>query len=317
MKIKISDDTIYKICNKLNYLKKPESIAEFDFYLSMLLNKLEEHSNFFDICETLGITPWGKLSKSAIIYCLKNPSKGTFENCLLNKIKSVPIKEYVFEEDLGIEINLKEIKNGKIRFSIKARDSEYAKNKFKELKTLYLSLIYLFYFSGKVKKLDFSFSYLEGEKIELSEAKVRTIAKLIDKIESKRESLKKLLKNSLSNYALAISEKNVKISFLLFWISLETLVKSGKLMRNEDIVARIEKLYSKKELFDSLRHMYIKRNKLVHSFDINISIDERNLMKSISETIILFTLLNLYRLDNLDDLSSIYSVHPNSNVQKN
>jgi len=113
-----------------------------------------------------------------------------------------------------------------------------------------------------------------------------TILKLLSKQETK---IKELTEDSLKLYLEAITEKQLEISFLKFWIVTERILKQGGKRNDASILNTLKKIIKEKHLRRMIDGLYRKRNDLVHEFKINmISQQDRNLAKAIAESTLLF-----------------------------
>ena len=125
---------------------------------------------------------------------------------------------------------------------------------------------------------------------------------VLDNLSKQDKRIREVSEDSLKLYFWAISEKQLELSFLKFWIVTERILKQGK-RTDEWIRNFLEKWIKDKHLKRMAGVLHDKRNDLTHEFRADyISEPDRELAKDIAESMILF-LINLpFKIDNLQDL---------------
>jgi len=148
--------------------------------------------------------------------------------------------------------------------------------------------------------------------IDLSQTDLDFIVKTIlvfQDIRSKK--VYSLLIEVYGYYYDALKTSSYSMSFLKFWNIIERIFLNQAGITQEEIIARLKSTYpdtepTKKDLEDIIDLLIQKRNKLVHESEDTITSDDRDLMKSMVEHVIL-TLLNLrLEFDNIGMLLFFY-----------
>ena len=126
---------------------------------------------------------------------------------------------------------------------------------------------------------------------------------ILDLLAKQDKNLKEISEDSLKLYLEAISEKQLEISFLKFWIITERILKQGGKINDISLLNVLKKIIKEKHLKRMIDGLYKKRNNLVHEFRINyISQQDRNLAKSISESVVLFLIDPPTKINNVQEL---------------
>ncbi len=264
------DESIKSLISRIRNAKSygPKRIAEIDMLLSLLLFHLEEKSNYFSLCKAVHISPYGFESKKL----------------LLNSINKN------FKEE--VEKNFNKL----MKRNLDNHEDELKEEKLKAAVSAFIKFI------GKIKR-DYihNSSYIkEKEELELTKEELEKVSTILTLLSRKNKKLFELLQNAFFLYYDALKEKDNAFSFLRFWIVVEMLIKAGGKLSNEEILKRASKIYNK-ELYGSLKLLYKKRNRIVHSC-VFVSQDERNLLKSMAETILSFAISMLKKINSLEDL---------------
>ncbi len=155
-------------------------------------------------------------------------------------------------------------------------------------------------FRGKIKKNFVREEAYINKKIELSKEEEKLSRKIFELVNKAENDLKSLISDAFLTYYDALREKDNAFSFFRFWIVVEMLIKAKQKLSNKEVLRRASLIYNK-ELYGTLDLLSEKRNKISHS-RVYVSQDERNLMKSIAETVILFVLSKLKKVRNLKGL---------------
>ncbi|UTB33418.1 MAG: HEPN domain-containing protein [Methanobacterium sp. ERen5] len=127
-----------------------------------------------------------------------------------------------------------------------------------------------------------------------------------------KKSLLKNLKEFLRLYYLACSEKSLHYSFLHFWLLAETIIKNingGGRIKGEEILSIMGKILKnhvnlsiEKFVENRIKYLYQKRNNLVHEGKLEvISREDRDLTKTIADSVLIFYINNLARLNNISE----------------
>jgi hypothetical protein len=126
---------------------------------------------------------------------------------------------------------------------------------------------------------------------------------ILDLLSKQEPKIKEISEDSLKLYLEAITEKQLEISFLKFWIITERILKQGGNRNDTSILYILKKLIKEKHLKRMIDGLYKKRNDLVHEFKINmISQQDRNLAKAIAESTLLFLIDPPTKINNLQEL---------------
>jgi hypothetical protein len=129
---------------------------------------------------------------------------------------------------------------------------------------------------------------------------------ILDLLEKQDKKILEISEDSLKLYLEAISEKQLEISFLKFWIITERVLKQGGKRNDISLLNVLKKIIKEKHLKRMIDGLYRKRNDLVHEFRINyISQQDRNLAKAISESVILFLIDPPTKINNVQDLRTV------------
>ena len=280
------DDSIKKLISKIRKVKSSgiKNIAERDMLISILLFNLEEKSNYFSLCKSVLISPYGIISKKLLL----NAVEGNFVEEVEKGLKKIEKKERVHMKSPSY-------------YSF-TRDLSYISERNKKKQEFFKGVFAFVKFVRKIKRNYISDSaYIENEKeIKLTKEEQQKVSKIINLILMKDKKVSELIEEAFILYYAALKEKDNAFSFLRFWIVIEMLIKSGSKLNNEEIIKRATSIYNN-DLYGSLKLLYKKRNKIVHSY-VFVSQDERNLLKSIAETTIAFVLSNLKGIKNLEDV---------------
>lgn len=131
----------------------------------------------------------------------------------------------------------------------------------------------------------------------------KTLKSILDLISKQEKRILEISEDSLKLYLEAISEKQLEISFLKFWIITEKILKQGSKRNDLYLLNVLRKIIRDKNLKIMVDDLYKKRNDLVHEFKINfISQQDRNLAKAISESTLLFLIDPPIKINNVQDL---------------
>jgi len=131
----------------------------------------------------------------------------------------------------------------------------------------------------------------------------KRLKSILDLINKQEKRILEISEDSLKLYLEAISEKQLEISFLKFWIITERILKQGGKRKDLSLLNVLRKIIRDKHLKRMVDGLYKKRNDLVHEFKINyISQQDRNLAKAISESTLLFLIDPPTKINNVQDL---------------
>jgi len=132
---------------------------------------------------------------------------------------------------------------------------------------------------------------------------------ILNAISKQHNKLKKLSKESLKLYFEAMTEKNLEISFLKFWVLIEKILKQGGKITDKSLIKMIKYIIIKqKHLEPVVDSLYKKRNDLVHEFKTDyISQFDRNLTKVIAESNILLLLNPPIKINNIEEFKILLS----------
>lgn len=125
--------------------------------------------------------------------------------------------------------------------------------------------------------------------------------------DTKNEYLLNLMRRLFLLYYKASSEDSIDFSFLKFWIISETIIKGDGKARNDLEVKSIMKSVIDDEILQKrIDFLDKKRNHMVHKGEI-ISADERDLIKLISDALLVETILGMSKLNNKKEFSKFIS----------
>lgn len=134
-------------------------------------------------------------------------------------------------------------------------------------------------------------------------------------MDKNEKNINNFLEDILILYFKAITENDLDICFLKFWIIIERIIK---ISHNKKINFRDElnKIFKKSYFEDHINELYDKRNAFVHEFKSNyISQSDKNLSKLIAENLILDFFDENASIDNYEDLRKrIYKENKNIEV---
>lgn len=174
-----------------------------------------------------------------------------------------------------------------------------------------LPLVYVLE-NDECKVILFTFYEKLSRPEDLSLRELNLIAETILIIQdTKSKKLYSILIVVFSYYYDALITSSYSISFLKFWNIIERLFLNEAGTTLDEIIKRLKSTYpdsepTKKDLEAIIDILYKKRNKFVHESKDNIRSDDRDLMKSMVEHVIL-TLLNLrLEFDNIGMLDFFY-----------
>jgi len=126
---------------------------------------------------------------------------------------------------------------------------------------------------------------------------------ILNLLAKQNKKIREISEESLKLYLEAISEKQLEISFLKFWIITERILKLGGKRNDTSLINVLKKIIKEKHLKRIVDSLYKKRNDLVHEFKINyISQQDRNLAKAIAESTILFLIDPPTNIKNIQEL---------------
>jgi hypothetical protein len=116
--------------------------------------------------------------------------------------------------------------------------------------------------------------------------------------ETESQYILNLLKKLFSFYFSASSEDTINFSFLKFWITSETIIKGGGKGRDDSEVKSIMQSVIDDEILQKrIDFLHKKRDHLVHKGQ-PVTADERDLIKLITDALIVKTLLAMSKLNN-------------------
>jgi len=125
---------------------------------------------------------------------------------------------------------------------------------------------------------------------------------ILDLLSKQDKKIKEISEDSLKLYLEAITEKQLELSFLKFWIITERIIKQGGKRKDDSLILILKKIIKEKHLKRMIDSLYRKRNDMVHEFKINyISQQDRNLAKAIAEQTILFLIDPPTKIKNLEE----------------
>ena len=138
-------------------------------------------------------------------------------------------------------------------------------------------------------------------------------------IDIKRNKVLKEFKNIFKYYYLANNEKDLSNSFIKFWSLNERVFKKIYGKRKDDVlINNIEKLlnfYSKNKFFKyKLKIIRKKRNKLVHENISEITQEDRNFVKHISDILIYFLMDHCNKIKSFQDYGLILDNYKKNNI---
>ena len=128
------------------------------------------------------------------------------------------------------------------------------------------------------------------------------IINFIKTINKNEKNINSFLEDILILYFKAITENDLDICFLKFWIIIEKIIK---ISHNKKINLRdeLKKIFKGTYFENYINELYDKRNDFVHEFKSDyISQSDRNLSKLIAETLILNFFDEKASINNYDDL---------------
>ena len=129
---------------------------------------------------------------------------------------------------------------------------------------------------------------------------------ILDLLAKQDKKVKKVSEDSLKLYFEAVTEKQLEISFLKFWIITERILKQGGKRNDTSLLNILRKIIRDKHLKRMVDILYKKRNDLVHEFEVNfISQQDRNLAKAIAESTMLFLIDPPTKIKNLQELKTL------------
>jgi len=176
-----------------------------------------------------------------------------------------------------------------------------------KLSKLSLSKVLIFEKTELINFADFNEQIVSFE--EIDEDNIGTFSEILESYNNiKYPSIVEILESALTSYYEASIDEYMAYSFLKYWICIEfCLLKSEGITENE-IIKRLKSMVIPEDEYLKFRldWLYKKRNNLVHKLDMNISQNERNLAKSISEALINFLLSNGNRFSNKNELNLFY-----------
>jgi len=136
-----------------------------------------------------------------------------------------------------------------------------------------------------------------------SDGNYKRLKAILDLFGKQDKKILEISEDSLKLYLEAISEKQLEISFLKFWIITERILKQGGKRNDISLLNVLKKIIKEKHLKRMVDSLYKKRNDLVHEFKVNyISQQDRNLAKAISESVVLFLIDPPTKINNVQDL---------------
>jgi len=101
---------------------------------------------------------------------------------------------------------------------------------------------------------------------------------------------KKILEKSKDYFRIyyeGITEGQVEMAFLKFWILSEKIYKGGEMINDEKIIILLKKLVGAKYTKERIRVLYKKRNSIVHEMNCKeITEGDRNLSKALGESLL-------------------------------
>jgi hypothetical protein len=113
------------------------------------------------------------------------------------------------------------------------------------------------------------------------------ILSLLNILKGQNDCLRDFSKELLKLYLNSITEKQVEISFLKFWVISEKILKSAGSI-NDDKILQILKKLMRKSSERRIKILYQKRNDMVHEFKIDrITQEDRNLSKVLSDSLMM------------------------------
>ncbi|MBS3053079.1 MAG: hypothetical protein J4469_01125 [Candidatus Aenigmarchaeota archaeon] len=134
------------------------------------------------------------------------------------------------------------------------------------------------------------------------------VIQILDGFRRSSNDIHKILEKALGLYYEAITEKDLDMSFLKFWVVSEIILRYSGKRKGKDLISLLEKIIIDKHLRKTVDLLYYKRNKLVHEFDTGyISQPNRNLSKMISEELIMLLLDPPFKIKNKEELKIFLS----------
>jgi hypothetical protein len=131
----------------------------------------------------------------------------------------------------------------------------------------------------------------------------KNIINTLKLLSKQNPKIKQMSEEALKLYFEAITEKQLEMSFLKFWIITERILKQGGKRDDESLLFILKKIIKEKHLERSVEGLYKKRNKLVHEFRTDfISQQDRNLSKAIAESTTLFIIDPPAKIKNIQEL---------------
>ncbi len=127
--------------------------------------------------------------------------------------------------------------------------------------------------------------------------------KILNLLANQTPKIRSITESKLKLYLDAVTEKQLEISFLKFWVIIESTIKLKNKKRGAVVVSSLKKLLAEKELEPLIDSLYAKRNLLVHEFEADyISQQDRSLVKIFVDKIMLFLIDQPIKLRNPQEL---------------
>lgn len=179
--------------------------------------------------------------------------------------------------------------------------------RIKKLSNLSLTKVLIFEEGKFVISADYNEQITAFEKIEeLDIDNLLTSLDHYNKIDS--DSIKGVLRDALNSYYEASTEQDLVYSFFKYWVCIELCLLKTKNVTEKEILNRLKSIILSEDKYLKLRveKLYDIRNKFVHELKMQVSQFDRNLSKSISESLIEFLLYNSNKFSNKNELNLFY-----------
>jgi hypothetical protein len=129
---------------------------------------------------------------------------------------------------------------------------------------------------------------------------------LLQCVAEQNGSVRAMTEKCFSLYFEAVVEGDVELSFLKFWIVIETLLKIGGKRTDDNMKSILKKIIKNPILKQRVDGVYKKRNSLVHNFDVHyISQTDRNIAKSLVDSLLTSFVDPVVPFKNIDDFRKI------------
>jgi len=123
-------------------------------------------------------------------------------------------------------------------------------------------------------------------KLDGNYQKIMSVLKCL-RSQAKNKKILEKSKDYFRIYYEGITEGQVEMAFLKFWILSEKIFKGGEMVNDEKIITLLKKLVGAKYTKERIRVLYKKRNSIVHEMNCKeITEGDRNLSKALGESLL-------------------------------